>query len=134
VDETLAPRTFAAKGSSGVMRVAHLVPVRLGAQDIFSRGVAVLALTPVAPPDAPPVELVRTLFDLTPAEARVARGLAGGKTVEELARDFGVAEPTLRAQVRALLQKTGRTRQTDVVALLSGLSLAREAGGDDVGD
>jgi hypothetical protein len=50
--------------------VAHVIPVRLSARDIFLRCFAVLALTPVTRPQAPPVELVQSLFDLTPAEAR----------------------------------------------------------------
>ena len=55
--------------------VAHVIPVWLSARDIFSSGAAALVLTPVTRPEAPPIELVkmRSLFDLTPAEARVAR-------------------------------------------------------------
>ncbi len=67
------------------MMVAHLIPIRLSARDIFVRCAAVLVLTPVTLPHAPPVELVQSLFDLTPAEARVARGLASGKTVDDIA-------------------------------------------------
>jgi hypothetical protein len=59
--------------------VAHVIPIRLSARDIFLRCFAVLALTPMTRPQAPPVELVQTLFDLTPAEARVARSLAFGQ-------------------------------------------------------
>jgi DNA-binding CsgD family transcriptional regulator len=39
----------------------------------------------ITPPQAPPVELVQSLFDLSPAEARVARRLAAGETVEKIA-------------------------------------------------
>ena len=54
------------------------------ARDIFVRCTGVLVMTPVTLPQAPPVELVQSLFDLTPAEARVARNLAAGETVEDL--------------------------------------------------
>jgi PAS domain-containing protein len=47
------------------MMVAHVVPIRLSARDIFVRCAAVLVLTPVTLPQAPPVELVQSLFDLT---------------------------------------------------------------------
>jgi hypothetical protein len=67
------------------MMVAHVVPIRLSARDIFVRCAAALVLTPVTLPEAPPVELVQSLFDLTPAEARVARSLASGKTVDDIA-------------------------------------------------
>ena len=73
------------------MMVAHVVPIRLSARDIFVRCAAVLVLTPVTLPQAPPVELVQSLFDLTPAEARVARSLASGKTVDDIATDGGTS-------------------------------------------
>lgn len=101
--------------------VMHVVPIRLSARDIFERCVAALILTPLTLPQAPPVELVRSLFDLTATEARVARGLASGKTVQDIAVDCGVSENTIRTHVRGVLQKTGRSRQAEVVALLTGM-------------
>jgi hypothetical protein len=50
------------------MMVAHVIPIRLAARDIFVRCAAALVLTPVTLPQAPPVDLVQSLFDLTPAE------------------------------------------------------------------
>jgi DNA-binding CsgD family transcriptional regulator len=107
------------------LRIAHLVPIRLSARDIFSRSVAVLVITPVAAPGAPPVELVQSLFDLTPTEARVARDLAAGKTVLDIATDGGVSANTIRTHVRGVLEKTGCNRQVDVVALLTAISSMR---------
>jgi DNA-binding CsgD family transcriptional regulator len=109
------------------MMVAHVIPIRLSARDIFVRCVAALVLTPVALPQAPPVELVQSLFDLTPAEARVARSLAAGETVDAIASARGVSQNTVRDQVRGVLEKTGCHRQTDVVALLTAISPARLA-------
>jgi DNA-binding CsgD family transcriptional regulator len=107
------------------MMVAHVIPIRLSARDIFVRCAAALVLTPVTMPQAPPVELVQSLFDLTPAEARVARSLASGKTVTDIASAGGVSRETIRTHVRGVLEKTGCNRQTDVVALLSAISPAR---------
>jgi DNA-binding CsgD family transcriptional regulator len=104
------------------LMVGHIVPIRFSARDIFARSAAVFILMPVAAPNSPPVELIMSLFDLTPAEARIARGLAAGKTVDDLAGDNGVSPNTVRVQVRGVLEKTGCQRQTDVVALLGGLS------------
>jgi DNA-binding CsgD family transcriptional regulator len=103
--------------------VAHVIPIRLSARDIFLRCAAVLALTPATAPQAPPVELVQSLFDLTPAEARVARSLASGKTVEDIASDGRVSLSTVRTHVRGILEKTGCNRQAEVVALLAGIAL-----------
>jgi len=105
------------------MMVAHVVPIRLSARDIFVRCAAVLVLTPVTLPQAPPVELVQSLFDLTPAEARVARSLTAGQTVENIASIGGVSLNTVRSQLRCVLEKTGCHRQAEVVALLSGIAV-----------
>jgi DNA-binding CsgD family transcriptional regulator len=107
------------------MMVAHVIPIRLSARDIFVRCAAALVLTPVTMPQAPPVELVQSLFDLTPAEARVARSLASGKTVADIATDGGVSRNTILTQLRGVLEKTGCNRQADVVALLTAISPAR---------
>jgi DNA-binding CsgD family transcriptional regulator len=102
--------------------VAHVIPIRLSAREIFLRCAAVLAMTPVGAPRAPPVELVQSLFDLTPAEARVARSLAIGKTVEDIASDHGISPSTVRTHVRGVLEKTGCNRQAEVVALRAGMA------------
>jgi len=107
------------------MMVAHVTPIRLSARDIFVRCAAALILTPVTLPQAPPVELVQSLFDLTPAEARVARSLASGKTVTDIASAGGVSRNTILTHVRGVMEKTGCNRQTDVVALLTTISPAR---------
>jgi len=105
--------------------VAHVVPIRLSARDIFVRCATALVLTPVTAPQAPPVELVQSLFDLTPAEARVARNLASGKTVEDIATDGDVSRNTILTQLRGVMEKTGCHRQAEVVALLTTISAVR---------
>src|SRR6201999_995374 len=128
-DQDDAPnvRSFPVRHADSAM-VAHVVPIRGSARDIFSRCAAMLMLTPVTRPEAPPVELIRSLFDLPPAEARVARGLAGGQTVKGMAADSGTSANTVRTHVNAVLTKTGYSRQSDVVALLNGLRPPGTAG------
>jgi DNA-binding CsgD family transcriptional regulator len=106
---------------ANAMMVAHVIPIRLSARDIFERCAAILTLTPVTSPQAPPVELIQCLFDLTPAEARVARSLASGKTVEDVASERGISVNTVRTHVRGVLEKTGCNRQAEIVALLAGI-------------
>jgi DNA-binding CsgD family transcriptional regulator len=119
-DDTPSVRSFPVRNESSAM-VAHVVAIRGSARDIFVRCAALLMLTPVTRPEAPSVELIRSLFDLTPAEARVARGLAGGQTVRDLAAASGTSTNTIRTHVNSVLTKTGYSRQADVVALLNGL-------------
>jgi DNA-binding CsgD family transcriptional regulator len=123
-------RSFPVRATAvDAMMVAHVVPIRLSARDIFVRSAAVLLMTPVTLPQAPPVELVQSLFDLTPAEARVARSLASGKTVGDIATDGGISPNTIRTHVRGVLEKTGRTRQVDIVAPHSNFRDAADAPG-----
>ena len=105
--------------------VVHVVPIRRSAHDIFTGSFALLVVTPVSAPAAPPIELMRSLFDLTPSEARVARGLAVGETLEGIAASGGVAISTVRSQLRQVLEKTGCARQAEVVSLLANVTLDR---------
>jgi DNA-binding CsgD family transcriptional regulator len=67
---------------------------------------------------------------LTPAEARVARGIAVGKTLDDLASDGGTSRNTIRTQLYRVMEKTGCTRQVEVAGLLAGISSARLADPD----
>ncbi|WP_174297414.1 helix-turn-helix transcriptional regulator [Sphingomonas bacterium] len=127
-------RSFAIKARNGAAAlVAHIIPVRELARDVFVRGAGVLVLTPVAPVHAPATELVQSLFDLTPSEARIARQLSAGDSVGKIAINADLSVTTIRNQVRAVLAKTGCRRQAEVVALMGGLSniTARSAGYDE---
>ena len=116
-------RSFPVRGiGAEAMMVAHVVPIRLSACDIFVRCAAALVLTPVTLPQAPPVELVQSLFDLTPAEARIARGLAVRRNRGGHCHGRGTSANTIRTHVRGVLEKTGCNRQADVVALLTAIS------------
>jgi DNA-binding CsgD family transcriptional regulator len=121
-DGAESTRSFPVRGPDGqVALIAHVIPIRRSARDLFARCVGVLILMPAKTPHAPSVELVQSLFDLTAAEARVARSLTTGQTVEEIASEKGVSPNTVRTQVRGVLEKTGSRRQADVITLLGGI-------------
>ena len=125
MDRHTAPRSFPVRGERSEARlVAHLIPIRGVARDILTRCAATLILTPLGAPMAPDEALVQSLFDLTPAEARVARGLSVGRSVEEIAARSATSRNTVRAQVRGVLEKTGCSRQAEAVALLVGIAAA----------
>ncbi len=77
-------------------------------------------MTPVVPAEVPKAEVLQGLFDLTPAEARVARGIAECQSVEGIADLLGVSRETIRTQLKAVLAKTGTGRQVELAALLAG--------------
>lgn len=103
-----------------VPMIVHVVPVRREAHDIFTGATAMLVVTPVDRAAVPSAEVLQGLFDLTPAEARVAQGIVRGDTVEKLAVASGLSRETIRSQLKAALQKTGTARQAELVGLLSG--------------
>jgi len=63
-------------------------------------------------------DLVRQLFDLTPAEAAVARRLASGLSLEEVAAALDISRNTARAHLRSIFSKSGISRQTELVRLM----------------
>jgi len=100
--------------------VLHLVPVRGQARDIFSDTLALAVITPVTHGGVAQPDVIQGLFDLTPAEARVARSIASGNTPEATALNQGVSVETIRKQLAAVLAKTGLRRQASLVGLLTG--------------
>ncbi|UFQ97182.1 response regulator [Pseudomonas wenzhouensis] len=66
----------------------------------------------------PDEEALRMLFGLTRTEAKVARLLALGKRSEEVAETLFVSATTVAFHLRNLFQKTGVSRQSDLVALV----------------
>ena len=65
-----------------------------------------------------PQEIVRALFDLTPAETQLALLLANGLTLDEASDELGISRNTARAHLRSTFSKTGVTRQTMLVRLI----------------
>ncbi|MGA9911146.1 MAG: helix-turn-helix transcriptional regulator [Paraburkholderia sp.] len=65
-------------------------------------------------------EILRKLFDLTPAETSLALLLTNGLTLEEAAEELGVSKNTSRAHLRSIFSKTGVTRQATLVRILLG--------------
>ena len=65
-----------------------------------------------------PQEVVKALFDLTPAEAQLAMLLANGLTLDETSEALCISRNTARAHLRSIFSKTGVTRQTMLVRLI----------------
>ena len=103
-----------------VPMVLHVIPVRGSARDIFTQATVMLVVTPVDRAIVPTAEVLQGLFDLTPAEARIARGIGEARSIETLASTLGVSRETVRAQLKTVLAKTGLSRQQDLISLLAG--------------
>lgn len=99
--------------------IIHLLPVRGLAQDIFAGGQALMVVSLLERKSAPMPELLHGLFDLSPAEARLAGEMATGMTLRDITVSRPVSMPTLRTQVRSILAKTGVSRLADLSRLLA---------------
>ena len=99
--------------------IVHVVPIARAANDIFSSACAILIVLPLAMKGSPPASIIQGLFDLTPAEARVAVQLSRGGTVADIASAAGIEIDTVRKHLKAVFAKTGVTRQSELIAILS---------------
>jgi DNA-binding CsgD family transcriptional regulator len=112
------------EGENAAM-VVHLIPVRRSAHDIFGPAMGILVVTPLGSSQTLPDDLLSGLFDLSPAEIRAANGLLGGKTIDDLAVEFGLSRETIRSQMKAVFAKTGTARQADLVSLLANVRVPK---------
>ncbi|MCW5760681.1 MAG: helix-turn-helix transcriptional regulator, partial [Phenylobacterium sp.] len=71
---------------------------------------------------AAPADALRELFDLTPAEVRLAAAVFEGLTLAEAAGRFGVSANTVRFQLARIFDKTGVSRQAELVKLMMRLA------------
>lgn len=65
-------------------------------------------------------EVLRALYGLTAAEARLAIAIGRGRELPRLSEDWNVSTETLRTHLKAVFAKTGVNRQVDLVRLLAG--------------
>jgi len=86
---------------------------------LFSASCLVV-VTPVSRNTVPSAEVIQGLFDLTPAEARVASGVAQGSTLQSMAAASGVSIGTVRTHLKSVFGKVGVARQAELAGLLGG--------------
>lgn len=66
------------------------------------------------------------LFGLSGAEARLARALCHGDSLEDYAADQGLKLPTVKTQLRSIFAKTGTEKQSSLIRLISGVPVIRD--------
>jgi DNA-binding CsgD family transcriptional regulator len=102
--------------------ILHVLPVRRMARDVFGLSLALLIATPVGEVGPPDMRVLSGLFDLTPAEAKLAREVAVGASMENAAVTLGLSIETVRTYLKRVMAKTGTRRQAELAVLLSGLT------------
>ncbi|NIB38326.1 helix-turn-helix transcriptional regulator [Pseudomaricurvus alkylphenolicus] len=64
------------------------------------------------------LKLLKQLFQITPAEGRVALKLANGLSLDEACEALDIRRTTARAHLRSIYSKTGVARQNQLVSLI----------------
>ena len=99
--------------------VVHVLPLKRSAHDIFAGADVLVAATVVgASQGVPSPGILTGLFDLTPAEAKLASALTGGTPLKAAAAANGIKFTTARAYLEKIFRKTGTNQQSQLVALL----------------
>ncbi|WP_159992592.1 helix-turn-helix transcriptional regulator [Roseomonas sp. 18066] len=119
----VASRSLPLRDREGLASVVHLLPLRGAARDLFTGARLLLVITGIGPLRAPDGALLTSLFDLTPAEIRLVRGLVAGHTLKTIAEQGPVALSTLRTQLVSVFRKTSTARQSELLALIASLSV-----------
>jgi DNA-binding CsgD family transcriptional regulator/PAS domain-containing protein len=110
-------------GKDGERYVAHALPLTSGARrraGINYTAAAALFVRKAALEMSSRSEVIAKAFKLTPTELRVLLAIVEVGGVPEVAAALGVADTTVRTHVGHLFEKTGVTRQADLVKLVAG--------------
>jgi DNA-binding CsgD family transcriptional regulator len=94
-----------------------IAPLHLRSEAAVCGAALLFAFDPESTPTVT-ADMVRSLFNLSEAEAVLAVALCSGKTVDETAAERGISVHTARSQLKNIFAKTGTKRQADLVSLL----------------
>lgn len=128
VSQTGAPESMAFAPNSE-KEVLHVTASRIQSEAEAGADVGSKVLMLVTQPGYHRVATVRQLmqiFQLSPAEARLARAVAHGQDLETFAAEQGVKITTVRTQMASVHGKTHVRRQTDLVRLILSVPCARD--------
>jgi DNA-binding CsgD family transcriptional regulator len=113
------------KGRTEEEHVAHVLPLTAGmrrkAGTSYS-AVAAVFVRKVALDVPSPLETVAQRHRLTPSELRVLLAIVEVGGAPEVAQALGVSETTVKTHLRHIFEKTGTSRQAELVKLVAGFS------------
>jgi DNA-binding CsgD family transcriptional regulator len=104
---------------------AHVLTLTSGERRSAGRAstaVAALFVRKAALEIPSPPEVIAKSYRLTPTELRVLLSIIDVGGIPDVARALGISENTVRTHVDNLFEKTGATRQAELVKLVAGFS------------
>jgi DNA-binding NarL/FixJ family response regulator len=118
-------KALSLKGRAGERYIAHVLPLAVGERHkagAASTAVAALFVRKAELETVPPSEVIGKTYKLTPTELRVLRAIVNVGGVRQVAGNLGVADTTIKTHLGRLFEKTGVSRQADLVKLVAGYS------------
>lgn len=105
--------------------VAHLLPLQAGElrAGLSQRARGAVFITDAQAAAPAPTAALALLYDLTPGETRVFELIAGGSTPTQVANRLGLAPSTVKTHLLHVFDKTGCSRQSELVRLAASLAL-----------
>lgn len=101
--------------------ILHLIPASRDARDLFNNVDSFAVLARPENRMIPGADIIAALFDLTPAEAKVARAIAHGRNPATVARDSNISVETVRAHLKRVFSKTASGSQLELATLINRL-------------
>jgi len=118
---TVRASTLGLRDSTGGVHRIDIAPIAR-AIDGFPPAARAIVSVAAVPRITDPSAVLRQGYALTAAEAAVALDVAAGYTASEIAERRGASTATVRAQIKAVLAKTGQTKSTALAALIARLT------------
>jgi DNA-binding CsgD family transcriptional regulator/PAS domain-containing protein len=117
------PLSSAAETSLQRSAVAYVLPLRdEHYRTSFHPAIAAVFVSSSERPLPPQQDVLATLYDLTPSEAKVMSLAGAGSTTSSIAVKLGVSENTIKTHLSRVFGKTGVNRQIDLSQLVNSLS------------
>lgn len=114
--------TVPISAQDGMEWMVHVLPLTRGERRSAGARYAATAAIFIRKADislAGPIAALKDAYQLTPAERRVLTAIVEVGGVPEVAATLGVSETTVKTHLRRLFEKTGATRQADLVKLVA---------------
>lgn len=112
-----APVVLPRRGKRPIL--AYPVKLESSAGNALADCQALIILIDLDQRHRPPETVLRETFQLTTAEARLARRLAAGESLESATEQIGIGVGTGRNQLKSIFAKVSVKRQSELVAVLA---------------
>ena len=89
--------------------------------DVFAAARAAVVISDLERRPDPPETVLRSVFGLTVMQAKLARLIASGQSLESAGDELGISQETARTHLKVVFAKTDTHRQAELTAMLSSI-------------